>query len=100
MTRKTYFLAAALSLIFLSLAAMALLAWSLARREGSLSEAAGSLIATFTMWVGVVIALGVAIFMPGSQRPPRLPRIENLRIAGKYSGKPAAMGITPLDLRF
>jgi hypothetical protein len=99
MSRKTYFLATALSLVFLCFGAIALLAWSLAKHAGAVSDAAGSVIATLTMLVGVAIVLGLA-FMHDSRRSARLPRIENLRIAGKYSGKPAAMGTTPLDLRF
>jgi len=98
MRRTNYFLAIAMSLLVLGFAATALLAWSIAKHAGATSDAAVVLIANLTTWMGVAVALVVTL-APHSTRPSKLPRIENLRIAGKYSGKSAAMGISPLDLR-
>ena len=100
MSRTTYFWAIVLCLIFLGFAATALLAWSIAARAGAPSDAAVILIASIylTTFVGVAVALA-PVLAPDSRRSSKLPRIENLRIARKYSGKAAAMGTSPLDLR-
>lgn len=95
MSRKPYFLA--MGAVFAMLGALVFLGWMIAARAGT-SEAA-TFLAITTPFVGVLLALALA-FAGGSKRSSRTPRIDNLRIAGKYSGKPAAMGTTPLDLRF
>lgn len=59
--------------------------------------AVGALIPIF---VALAAGLGVAFSLLGrkSLRPSNYPRIEHLRIAGKYQGTAAEMGISPLHL--
>jgi hypothetical protein len=99
MSRKNVFLAIALSFVCLAFAAVVVFTWSVFKHPGAVSDTAAVLIGNLTMWMGVAVVF-VAAFVQGRRRPSRLPRIENLRIAGKYSGKAAAMGTSPLDLRF
>ena len=99
MSRRAYFVAIVLAAIFVELGAVAVWTWTFAGHAGPASDAAVALIATFTPFVGVVLVFA-PVFAPGSLRPSRTPRIENLRIAGKFAGRPAAMGISPLNLKF
>jgi Kef-type K+ transport system membrane component KefB len=97
LSRKHYFLSFAL--VFTSAASLAILALcvAIARRNGS---------NTATI-VAMVVALAVPMFLPicvamfprkPSQRA-NYPRIEHLRIAGKYTPTDAArIGVSPLYL--
>jgi len=100
MSRRAYFsLAIGLFAIFAELGAVAVWTWTFAGHASSARDAVLALIATFTPFVAVLLVLA-PVLAADYKRPSKLPRIENLRIAGKYSGKAAAMGISPLDLRF
>lgn len=56
-------------------------------------------------WAGMAVPFLVAIFLPlmvvrKTSRPVNYPRIEHLRIAGKYAPTSAAkIGVSPLHLR-
>ena len=64
----------------------------------------GMIAAEFAPFVGAFVALGVifaVVFAREPLRPANYPRIEHLRIAGKYqaAGRFGEMGISPLRLR-
>jgi hypothetical protein len=60
-----------------------------------------AIIAQAGVWVPLGIALAVAASARKPLRSPNYPRIEHLRIAGKYqaAGTSADMGYSPLHLR-
>lgn len=96
MALKRYFLAAAVSVAVLTSCGVAALGAALAKDYSTL----GALIPVF---VASAAALGVAVAALGRrpQRPSNYPRIDHLRIAGKYhaAGRFGEMGISPLRLR-
>ena len=102
--RKHYFLALALVFAAVAFALVLALCAAIDRRlfsNGANFGVAGGVIAAW-------MPIGVAVFMPIAatiffarkpSRPPNHPRIEHLRIAGKYAPtSPAKMGVSPLHL--
>lgn len=96
MALKRYFLLAAVSTIVWAFCSVIALCVVLDLRYGTI----GTIIAQAG---GLLVALGVAVAASTrkSLRPSNYPRIEHLRIAGKYHavGSSAEMGISPLHLR-
>ena len=97
MALKRYFLPAAVSVIFLASCSVFVLGVVLV---GAAHDRDYSTIGAI---VPIIIALGIGVAVPAlrrkSLRPSNYPRIEHLRIAGKYHGTSAEMGISPLHLR-
>jgi hypothetical protein len=100
LSRKHYFLLFAVVFIFMASVAVFILCLADDQRYGS----SGAALAVG--WSGLAVAIFVplvAIFVPIFARtspPANYPRIEHLRIAGKYSPTDAAkMGVSPLRLR-
>lgn len=65
---------------------------------------AGRIAAGIAPFIGVFVALGIGFVAAASKRKSlrssNYPRIEHLRIAGKYqAGRSAEMGYSPLHLR-
>jgi hypothetical protein len=91
---KRYLVVSAIFLVFLAWCGVVVLAAALAKEY----DAVGTMIPIF---IALAVSVGVAI--PASRRKSlRLsdyPRIEHLRIAGKYHGSCSQMGISPLRLR-
>jgi hypothetical protein len=83
-------------LTFLAYCGVVVLAAALAKEYHTV----GAMIPIF-----IALAVSVGVAVPASRRkslrPPNCPRIEHLRIAGKYQavGTSAEMGISPLHLR-
>jgi hypothetical protein len=103
MSRKHYFFLALYVLIFMASVAVFIVCFSTDPRYRS-NAAVISLIAAagsgIPIWVGVFFA----IFAPMIAREPshraNYPRIDHLRIAGKYTPTSAAkIGVSPLHLR-
>jgi len=65
----------------------------------------GTIAASIAPFIGPFVVLGIALTAAASRRKPlrssNYPRIEHLRIAGKYQtvGRLGEMGISPLHLR-
>jgi hypothetical protein len=109
MALKRYFKPAAVTLIFL--ASGGVFALAVAALGAVLDREYSTLAALIPIFIALAVVFGVAI--PASRRKslrPNYPRIEHLRIAGKYhvvgtsanmSGKGYhwSMGISPLHLR-
>jgi len=107
--RKQYFLGLAVLFTAVAFALMFALCAAIERRffsNGAYIGVAGDVIATFMpvaialfMPIGVAIAI-IAISMRKPSQRPNHPRIEHLRIAGKYASTGAAkMGVSPLYLK-
>jgi len=93
LSRKHYFLAFAV--VSTSVATLALLALCVA-----ISRRYGSKTATIVaMGVALAVPICVAMFPRKPSQPANYPRIEHLRIAGKYAPTDAArVGVSPLHL--
>ncbi|HUA00339.1 MAG TPA: hypothetical protein VMB02_08415 [Candidatus Aquilonibacter sp.] len=93
-SRKHYFLAVALTFLFVAFSALLVLSVAIDRRYGS--------DAAMTLAVGAAIAVAIwpAMLVRKPSRPANYPRIEHLRIAGKYASTGAAkVGVSPLHLQ-
>ena len=106
MTPKRYFLAAAFSSIFLFSCSVFVFLAAFDRRFGAMGTAAIIVAQIVAQAVCFGVAPYVAIFAAfaferKSLRRANYPRIEHLRIAGKYqaAGSRAEMGFSPLHLR-
>lgn len=102
LSRKQYFfLALAAVLTFMASVAVFILCFSIGQRYGS-NGAVIAVIAAAGAGIPIWVGVGVAIFAPMLfvRKPPvNYPRIEHLRIAGKYEPTGAAkMGVSPLHL--
>lgn len=93
---KRYLAASAISLVFMAGCGVVALAATLGKGH----ETVGTLIPIFIA-LGISVYAGVAVSTSKrrSLRPSNFPRIEHLRISGKYQGSPAQMGISPLRLK-
>jgi hypothetical protein len=94
--QKRYLVASAIFLVFVAGCGVFALAAAVARGHDTL----GTLLPIFIA-LGVSVYAGVAVSASKrkSLRPSNYPRIEHLRIAEKYHGNGAQMGISPLRLR-
>ena len=94
LSRKHYFLALAVVFIAVAFASLLVLCVAIGRRYGSniaIIVAVGPLLA---------VAIWVAVFTRKPSRPANYPRIEHLRIAGKYAPTGASkIGVSPLRLQ-
>jgi len=93
-SRKHYFLAVALTFLFVAFSALLVLSVAIDRRYGS--------DAAMTLAVGAAIAVAIwpAMLVRKPSRPANYPRIEHLRIAGKYASTGAGkVGVSPLHLQ-
>jgi hypothetical protein len=94
LSRKHYFLSFAV--VSTSLASLALLALCVAigRRYGSNPAI------IIAMGVALAVSICGAMFLPKHSQRANYPRIEHLRISGKYAPMDAAtIGVSPLHLR-
>lgn len=103
MAPKRYFLLVAVSAILLTFCSMIALCVAFDRRYGTIWPIAAIIAQGAALGVAPFVAIVAAFaFKPKSLRPPNYPRIEHLRIAGKYHSVrrfSAEMGISPLRLR-
>ena len=102
MTPKRYFLAAAFSSIFLFSCSVFVFLAAFDRRFGAVGTAAIIVAQAVCFGVAPYVAIFAAFaFERKSLRRANYPRIEHLRIAGKYQavGSRAEMGFSPLHLR-
>jgi hypothetical protein len=94
LSRKHYFLALAVVFISVTFAALLVLCVAIDRRYGSntaIIEAIGA---------AILGAMWMAMFPRKPSQQANYPRIEHLRIAGKYASMDAAkIGVSPLHLR-
>lgn len=103
LSRKHYFFLALAVLMFMAFVAVFILSFAIDRRYGSNGAAiaaawVGSAVAIFVP-IAVVIVVPLMSAGKSSQRV-NYPRIEHLRIAGKYAPTSAAkIGVSPLNLR-
>jgi hypothetical protein len=94
LSRKHYFLPVAVAFFLAVFSALLVLGMAIDRRYGSDTA---TLVALGTAFA---LAIWPAMFMRKRSRPANYPRIEHLRIAGKYAPTGAAkMGVSPLHLR-
>jgi len=101
---KRYFLSAAIFAIFVLFCSVYVFCVVFERRYGTSGTTIVAIIAQATvLGVGPFVAIVAALaFTRKSLRPPNYPRIEHLRIAGKYHPVrrfSAEIGISPLHLR-
>ena len=103
LSRKHYFFLALAVLTFMASVAVFILSFAIDRRGGSngaviaIIAAAG---ANIPIWVGVAVAIFAPMFGRKPSQAANYPRIEHLRIAGKYAPTGAAkIGVSPLHLR-
>ena len=100
MAPKRYFLLAAVSSILLTLCGILALWVALCRPNGAIAAIIGQ---AALFGVAPFIAIFAALALKRkSLRPSNYPRIEHLRIAGKYQALrrfPADMGVSPLHLK-
>jgi len=104
--RKRYFLGVALIFAAVAFALVMALCVALERRlfsNGAMLGVLGTLTAT---WMPIAVAvflpigIAIAVAMRKFLQRPNYPRIEHLRIAGKYvPASPAKMGVSPLYLK-
>jgi len=77
--------------------------WMVFGRLHGGNETIVAIVAQAGMFIPLAVVFGVtfavAIYSDKPLRSPNYPRIEHLRIAGKYQGTAAEMGISPLHLR-
>ena len=109
MAPKRYSLLVAVSAILLVFCSMIALFVTFDRRYGTIWPVATIIAQIVALGVAPFVAIGTGLILalgaaskPKSLRPPNYPRIEHLRIAGKYhTVRPfsAEMGISPLRLR-
>jgi nitrate/nitrite transporter NarK len=73
----------------------------LERPYGTIGKIAASIAPFIALFVALGIALAAAAFRRKPLRSPNYPRVEHLRIAGKYHavGRYGEMGSSPLHLR-
>ena len=96
LSRKHYFAMSAAVFVFLACVAL-----FIAITHGYASRS----VVIAVGWAGMAVPLLVAIYLPlmvlrKPSRPVNYPRIEHLRIAGKYAPTSAAkIGVSPLHLR-
>ena len=94
LSRKHYFLSFAGVLIFMASLALLVLCVVIDRRYGSNTAI------MVAMGTAVAVALWPAMLVRKPSRPANYPRIEHLRIAGKYAATSASkVGVSPLHLR-
>lgn len=95
LSRKRHFLVLAAAFIFVTFAALFVLCLAIDLRYGS-NVAATAVAVAVPIWV----AIWAAMFTRKPSHPANYPRIEHLRIAGKYASTSAAkMGVSPLHLK-
>jgi len=93
LSRKHNFLALAVVFISVAFPALCALCVAIDRRFGP------NVAIIAAVEAGVVVAIFLPVFMRKPSRPANYPRIEHLRIAGKYAPTGASKtGISPLHL--
>jgi NADH:ubiquinone oxidoreductase subunit K len=102
LSRKDYFLMLASVFIFMASVAVFILCFSIDQRNGSnrtVIAIVASAGASIPIWICVAVAIFVPMFSQKSSQRVNYPRIEHLRIAGKYAPTSAAkIGVSPLHL--
>lgn len=94
LSRKHYFLSFAGVFIFVASSAILALCVAIDRRYGS------SIAAIWVVGAAIAVPMWSAMFVRKPSRPANYPRIEHLRIAGKYAPTGASkVGVSPLHLR-
>ena len=104
MALQRYFLPAVIYAIFLFFCSVTAFYEVFDGRYGTIGTIATIIAQAAVLWVGPFVAIVAALaFTRKSLRPSNYPRIEHLRIAGKYKyqavRRSAEMGISPLHLR-
>jgi hypothetical protein len=101
LSRKHYFFLALAALTFMASVAVFILCFAIDRRYGSNGGVIAAAGAGIPIWVGVAVAIFAPMFFVRKpSQPVNYPRIEHLRIAGKYAPTGAAkIGVSPLHLR-
>lgn len=104
MALKRYFLLAAVSTIVWAFCSVIALCVFFDRRNSTIETIVAIIAQPAVLGVGPFIAIVAAFAFTRKSlrpRPSNYPRIEHLRIAGKYHavGSSAEMGISPLHLR-
>lgn len=93
LSRKHNFLALAVVFIAVAFASLLVLCFAIGRRFGP------NVAIIAAVEAGVVVAIFLPVFMRKPSRPANYPRIEHLRIAGKYAPTGASkVGVSPLHL--
>jgi len=93
LSRKHNFLALAVVFIAVAFASLLVLCVAIGRRYGS------NIAIIVAMGAPIAVAMWVAMFTRKPSRPANYPRIEHLRIAGKYAPTGASkVGVSPLHL--
>jgi hypothetical protein len=105
---KRYFLLVTISAILLVFCSMIVLFVAFDRPYGTIWPVAAIIAQVVALGIAPFLAIGTGLILalgaaskPKSLRPPNYPRIEHLRIAGKYQAVrrfSAEMGISPLRL--
>lgn len=106
LSRRHYFFLALAVLMFMASVAVFILCFAIERRHDSngaviaVIAAIAAAGANIPIWVGVAVAILAPMFARKSSQAVNYPRIEHLRIAGKYAPTGAAKtGVSPLHLR-
>jgi hypothetical protein len=101
LSRKHYLLTFALVFVAVAFALMFALCAAIDRRLFSNSAIVGVVGGVVATWVPIAFGIFIAIYyMPRPPRQLNYPRIEHLRIAGKYAPTSASkIGVSPLHLR-
>jgi hypothetical protein len=102
LSRRHYFLVFAAVFIFMASVAVFILCFDL--RYGSSGAVMAVIAAAAPFIISIATAIAIAILVPMFARKPlqpaNYPRIEHLRIAGKYAPTSASkMGVSPLHLQ-
>jgi hypothetical protein len=91
LSRERYFLSFAGVFIFVASLALLALCVAIDLRYGS---------SVAIIWVVIAVPIWCTMFLRKPSRPANYPRIEHLRIAGKYAPTGASkVGVSPLHLR-
>lgn len=102
LSRKHYFFLA-LAFTLMAFVAVFILWFAIDQRyrsNGAVIAVIGAAGAGIPIWIGVAVAIFAPMFARKPSQPVNYPRIEHLRIAGKYAPTGAAkIGVSPLHLR-
>ena len=103
LSRKHYFFLA-LAFTLMAFVAVFILWFAIDQRyrsNGAVVAVIAAAGAGIPIWIGVAVAIVLPLMSAGKpSQPVNYPRIEHLRIAGKYAPTGAAkMGVSPLHLR-
>lgn len=102
LSRKQYLFLALAVVMFIASIAVFILCFAIDQRyrsNGAVDAIITAAGAGIPIWVGVAVAIFAPMFARKPSQPANYPRIEHLRIAGKYAPTSAAkIGVSPLHL--